>query len=100
MFDMTKQKRRSVILIIIFTILFLFFGYLNYVITYPLFLYAEGFEPTGFVLFPGLAGGILWFFCIFFVMILFFPDVVFLILIFANIYNYHKYSKMEQEHQR
>jgi hypothetical protein len=42
----------------------------------------------------------LWFFCIFFVMILFFPDVVFLILIFANIYNYHKYSKMEQEHQR
>ena len=100
MFDMAKQKRRCFLLIIIFTILFLIFGYLNYLITYPLFLYAEGFEPTGFVLFSGLAGGILWFVVICFAGFLFVPDVIFLILILVNIYNYYKYSKMEKEHQR
>ncbi len=100
MFDMVKQKRRSILLIILFTILFLFFGYLNYAITYPIFMDAVGYEQTGFILFSWIGESLLWFFSIFFIAILFAPDVAFFILIIVNIRNYFKYSKMEKEHQR
>lgn len=102
MFDTAKHKRRCILLIVLFLILFLIFAYLNYSITYPFLMEVTGYDMTvsSTNWFPGVGQAILIVIFIFIAAILFVPDVIFLILIFVNIYNYHKFTKIEEDQKR
>ncbi|MFA6797043.1 MAG: hypothetical protein WCR63_05725 [Bacilli bacterium] len=99
MFDMVKQKRKSVVLIVVFTILFTLFAYLNYYITFPVYNLWGGVDTSN-AIFPHLEQGVLLLVAILVSCVLLIPDIIFFIFILANIRNYFKYSKLEKENRK
>lgn len=99
MFDMAKQKRKSIILAIIFLVFFVIFLYININLTFPTYELVVGVENSD-ALFPNLEQGLVIFISILLSLIFLLPDIIFLIMGISNIFNFFKYSKLEREHRK